>query len=137
MHKWISQLQAACESQLRRVLNARLSLPFEESRLSLSDILESIRSIERFVEGMDLDAFIADDRTQAAVERKLLIISEAAVRLKDAAESVCPGVPWRDIRGIGNWLRHQYDRVDLETIWNTIHDDLPPLKVAVEKALRP
>ena len=92
-------------------------MPFEESRLPLTDILESIRSIERFVEGMDLDGFIADERTQAAVERKLLIVSEAAVRLKDVAESLCPGVPWRDIRGMGNWLRHQYDRVDLETIW--------------------
>jgi len=87
--------------------------------------------------GLDLDAFIADERTQSAVERKLLIVSEGAVRLKDAAESLCPDVPWRDIRGIGNWLRHQCDRVDLETIWNTIHDDLPPLKQAVEKALQP
>jgi uncharacterized protein with HEPN domain len=38
---------------------------------------------------------------------------------------------------MGNWLRHQYDRIDLETIWNTIKDDLPALKVAVEKALQP
>lgn len=65
----------------------------------------------------------------------MLIISEAAVRLKEDAELHCPGVPWRDIRGSGNWLRHQYDSVDLETIWNTIMDDLPPLKAAVEKAL--
>ena len=112
-------------------------MPFEEGRLPLTDILESILSIERFVDGMDLDGFSADERTQAAVERKLLIVSEAAIRLKDAAESLCPGVPWRDIRGIGNWLRHQYDRVDLETIWNTIHDDLPSLKQAVERALQP
>jgi uncharacterized protein with HEPN domain len=46
-----------------------------------------------------------------------------------------PGLPWRDIRGIGNWLRHQYDRVDIETIWNTLTRDLPPLKEAVHRAL--
>jgi uncharacterized protein with HEPN domain len=137
MRKWTSRSQAPCANLFGRALNARLSLPFEERRLPLTDILESIRSIERFVEGMDLDGFSGDERTQAAVERKLLIVSEAAVRLKDSAESLCPGVPWRDIRGIGNWLRHQYDRIDLETIWNTIHDDLPPLKQAVEKALEP
>ena len=111
-------------------------MPFEESRLPLTDILESIGAIERFVEGMSLDKFMADELTQAAVERKLLIISEAAIRLGDRAATLCPSVPWRDIRGIGNWLRHQYDRIDQEIIWNTIHDDLPPLKVAVEKALR-
>ena len=62
-------------------------------------------------------------------------INEAAIRPKDAAETVCPEVPWRDIRGIGNWLRHQYDRVDPEIIWNTIEDDPPSLKSAVQRAL--
>lgn len=76
-----------------------------------------------------------DARTQAAVERKMLVISEAAVRIGASAESLCPGVPWRDIRGIGNWLRHQYDRVNVELVWNTIQDDLPPLKAAVEQVL--
>ena len=62
-------------------------------------------------------------------------ISEAAVRLGEQAERLCPGLRWRDIRGIGNWLRHQYDRVDIETIWNTLTRDLPPLKEAVHCAL--
>jgi uncharacterized protein with HEPN domain len=110
-------------------------MPFEDARLHLQDILESIALIEQFVSGMDLEAYRWDRKTQAAVERKMLIVSEAAIRLKDDAEALCPGVPWRDIRGIGNWLRHQYDRVDVETVWNTIQDDLPPLKAAVERVL--
>ena len=110
-------------------------MPFEDARSHLDDIRESIRLIEEFVRGMDFEAYRQDNKTQAAVERKMLIISEAAKRLKDDAEAFCPGVPWRDIRGAGNWLRHQYDSVDLETIWNTIQDGLPPLKAAVEKAL--
>jgi uncharacterized protein with HEPN domain len=110
-------------------------MPFRDTHSTLGDILESIQTTQRFVEGLDLDALVADERTQAAVERKLQVLSEAAIRLRDDAEALCPGVPWRDIRGIGNWLRHQYDRVDLETIWNTIQDDLPALKAAVEKAL--
>jgi uncharacterized protein with HEPN domain len=32
-------------------------------------------------------------------------------------------------------LRHQYDRIGLETIWNTIQDDLPPLRAAIERVL--
>jgi len=110
-------------------------MPFEDARSHFEDILASIRLIERFINGMDLEAYRRDEKSQAAVERKLLIISEAAIRLKDDAEVLCPEVPWRDIRGSGNWLRHQYDSVDLETIWNTIQDDLPPLKAAVERTL--
>jgi uncharacterized protein with HEPN domain len=93
--------------------------------------------IVQFVNGMDLDAFREDTKTVAAVERKLLLISEAAVRLGEEAERLCPGLPWRNIRGIGNWLRHQYDRVDVETVWNTVVDDLPPLRAGVLRALTP
>ena len=110
-------------------------MPFEDVRLRLTDILDAIRSIDGFVDGMDSETYARDERTQAAVERKLLIISEAAIRLKDAAETLCPDVPWREIRGIGNWLRHAYDRIDAESIWNTVQVDLPPLKAAVESAL--
>jgi uncharacterized protein with HEPN domain len=112
-------------------------LPFSESSLSLTDILDAIVAIEQFTQGMDLDSFRQDPKTIAAVERKLQVISEAAVRLGEQAEALCPGLPWRDIRGIGNWLRHQYDRVDIETIWNTLTRDLPPLKAAVHRALSP
>lgn len=101
----------------------------------LRDIHEAIVAIESFVREMDFHAYEKDMRTQAAVERKLLIISEAAIRLAEDAEILCPGIPWRDIRGIGNWLRHQYDRVDSKMVWNTVTDDLPPLKSAAAKAL--
>jgi uncharacterized protein with HEPN domain len=113
----------------------RPSLPFRDPLAFLRSIRESIQLIDEFVAGMDLAGYVEDTKTQAAVERKMQVISEAAIRLKDDADVLCPGVPWRDIRGIGNWLRHEYDRVDLETVWNTIQDDLPPLKIAVEKAL--
>ena len=84
---------------------------------------------------MDLDTLAQDEKTVAAVERKLQLITEAAVRLGDQAEALCPGIVWRNIRGMGNWLRHQYDRVDLDTVWNTVVVDLPKLKESVTKAL--
>ena len=91
--------------------------------------------IEQFTAEMDFEAFRSSPMAIAAVERKLQIISEAAIRLGDEAERRCPGQPWRDIRGIGNQLRHAYERVNLATVWNTITDDLPPLKNAVLRAL--
>ena len=112
-------------------------MPFRESHLSLRDIADSIVMIEEFTAGMDLESFRKDPKTIAAVERKLSLISEAAVRLGDQALVLCPSLPWHNIRGLGNWLRHQYDRVDVETIWHTVVDDLPSLKTGVTSALRP
>lgn len=91
-------------------------MPFSDPRLLLADISHAIIDIEQFTEGMDLETFRADSKTIAAVERKLLVISEAAIRLGENAQTLCPGLPWNSIRGIGNWLRHQYDRVDIETV---------------------
>ena len=112
-------------------------MPFREPVLSLRDILDGIDMIVQFARGMDLEAFREDPKTIAAVERKLLLISEAAMRLGEDAERLCPGLPWHNIHGIGNWLRHRYDRVDVETVWNTVVDDLPPLRSGVLRALTP
>lgn len=113
----------------------RPCLPFRDSDASLRDILQAIGSIEAFTSGMDFDTFRQDARTVAPVERKLQLISEAAIRLGEDADRRCPGLPWRDIRGMGTWLRHQYDRIELPVIWKTVQTDLPPLKAAVFRAL--
>jgi uncharacterized protein with HEPN domain len=84
---------------------------------------------------MDLAIFSSNPMAVAAVERKLQIISEAAIRLGRQAELISPDQPWRDIRGMGNQFRHAYERNDLETIWRAVTDDLPPLKAAVLRAL--
>jgi uncharacterized protein with HEPN domain len=56
-------------------------LPFRDPVDGLRDIRDAIDMIERFTEGMDFEAFREDPKTVAAVERKLLVISEAAIRL--------------------------------------------------------
>lgn len=103
----------------------------------LGDILDAIRMIEEFTDGMDFEAFQSNPMAVAAVERKLLIIAEGGVRLRQDAPAFCPDQPWRNIRGMGNWLRHEYDRVDLSLVWQTLTEDLPSLKASIQKALRP
>ncbi len=112
-------------------------MPFKDPTQSLKDILEGIEMIEEFTSGLDEEAFLKDKKTIAAVERKLLQISEAAFRIKDEGPRLCPEIPWGNIRGMGNWLRHAYDNVNLETVWNTVTKSLPPLKACVLRALNP
>lgn len=101
----------------------------------LCDIRLAIGNVRSDTAGMTFEAFRSDGKTVRAVERSLQIISEAAIRLGPEAERLCPGLPWRSIRGIGNWLRHQYDGVDVQTVWDTVLNDLPPLAHAVSLAL--
>ena len=103
--------------------------------MHLRDMLKAIHLIEQFTLGMDFDAYVSDFKTQSAVERQLQIVTEAAYRLKPEDEHLCPGPDWRKIRGMGNILRNDYDRLEDETIWNTVKDDIPALKAAVTRSL--
>jgi len=84
---------------------------------------------------MTSSVFIEDPKTTNAVECCLERISEAAKKLAADAELLCPEIPWVKVRALGNLLRHEYDNVDAVRIWLMIEDDLPPLKLAVQRAL--
>lgn len=74
-----------------------------------------------------------------AVERQLLVISEAAIRLNkidaSAAESLAPDIDWSGIRGIGNFIRHKYDDLDARIIADVLQHRLASLRAAAQMAL--
>jgi len=59
------------------------------------------------------------------------VISEASRHLGRDLKAQHKDVRWKDIAGIGNILRHDYQRVDASIIWKAVKDDLPPLKEAL------
>lgn len=111
----------------------RLSLSFRGPEQWLKDIAQFTDRLQAHTAGLSFAKFREDIMAIDAVERNLQKISEAAIRLGAEAETLCPGPDWPDIRGLGNWLRHQYDRVDLETIWHAATVDAPALGQAVRR----
>jgi uncharacterized protein with HEPN domain len=111
-------------------------VPSSDPVQRFTDILDSIVRIRRFVAGMDIISFANSEQTVHAVKYALLIISEAAIKLDETATNLCPGIPWREVRGLGNRLRHEYDTIDVMRIWFLIERDLPPLAAACEEAIQ-
>jgi uncharacterized protein with HEPN domain len=111
-------------------------VPFRNAQSHLEDILQSIDHIDTFLAVTEFEGYREDRKTRSAVERELQIITEAAIRLGDQAETLCPGPDWKGFRGMGNILRHQYHHVNDEIVWNTVKDELPPMRAAISKALR-
>ena len=109
--------------------------PAKDPAQRFEDILENIRLIEEFTRGMNAASFLEDVKTRTATERCLERISEAAKKLDNLAEQLCPTIPWSHLRALGNLLRHEYDVVDPNRIWLMIEGDLSPLKSATERAL--
>lgn len=110
-------------------------MPFRDSQTHLHDILQSIDRIDSFVSGIGFEDYVNDPKTQSAIERQLQILTEAAVRLGDDGERLCPGIEWKGFRGMGNILRHEYHRIDNAIVWDTVKMELPPLRIAVLAAL--
>ena len=99
--------------------------------LRIHDMLESIRGIEKALAGKTMRDYERSWLLRSAVERGLEIISEASRHLDRDLKAQHKDVRWQDIAGIGNMLRHDYQRVDASIIWRAVKDDLPPLKEAL------
>jgi uncharacterized protein with HEPN domain len=111
-------------------------VPSSDPVQRFADIIDNIDRIEQFTQGLNAKTFAANDQVIFAVKYALVIISEATAKLGDTAPDLRPDIPWREIRGLGNRLRHAYDTVDLARIWLVVKRDLPPLKAACQDALK-
>ena len=100
-------------------------------RPALRAILEAIDGIQAATAGKTLEQYAADWLTRHGIQRGIEIISEAVRRIPAELLEKQPQVPWAQIAGIGNVLRHEYHRVSDTVIWNVVQEHLPPLKLAV------
>jgi uncharacterized protein with HEPN domain len=67
-------------------------------------------------------SFTEDADLHDLVYFRLLCVSEAArnaLLLDPEIAQRNPGIPWREIRGLGNVLRHEYGEIDSTSIWVT------------------
>ncbi len=97
----------------------------------LRHILDAIDAIERLTAGKTLAEYRANPDLAAAVERYIERLSEASRHLPEPRTENYATVDWRGVADIGNVLRHAYEQVIDDEIWQTITVDLAPLKTAV------
>jgi uncharacterized protein with HEPN domain len=89
-------------------------------------------SVARGRSRSDLDS---DWMLTLAPVKSIEIIGEAAARVTPDGRAESPEIPWQDIIGMRNRLIHAYFDIDLDRVWDTVSDDLPP-RVAVLKRIR-
>ena len=96
-------------------------------------ILDSINAIEDFSKGISREEITSNRLKQSAIVREIEIIGEAVKNIPDYFRNQYPDIPWRDIAGMRDVIIHGYFKVDLETIWKVIDEDLPELKEKISK----
>lgn len=102
----------------------------------LRDIVDAIEQIDALFADKSYAAVEEDRIARAAYERFLEIISEASRHIPDDLKETAPHIPWRNIRDIGNRLRHAYRDIDHALLWD-IHakNALAELRTAAEAML--
>lgn len=110
-------------------------MPTKRPLSRLRDIEENAEAILDYVSGLDRDAFLNNRLVCDATERCLSRLSEAAVKLGSLAAEILPGHDWLGIRNLGNILRHDYDGVSKDVVWEIVRDRLPPLLADVSQFL--
>ena len=93
-------------------------------------MLRAIMRIHDVVAELELPSFEADWQRQWLVERGLEIISEASRRISEDLKARHPSIPWPKVAGIGNVLRHEYQRVAPAILWAVSRNDLAALEAA-------
>jgi uncharacterized protein with HEPN domain len=94
----------------------------------LLDILNSADAITHYLRECDREGFLQDAKTQDAVLRRLMVIGEAAARLTEETCSRFTQLPFRKMAGLRNRVVHDYGRIDLEIVWDTVTSHLPLLR---------
>lgn len=92
--------------------------------LYCNDITETI---ERF--GDDYKVFSKDSAYRNATALCVLQIGELTNSLTDDFKKTYDGMPWTQIKALRNIIAHSYGKIDAESLWETITDDIPKLKV--------
>ena len=103
----------------------------------LVDILESAKIALDYVSNKTWDEFHDDMQAQDAVVRRIEIIGEAARRISQETRDKYPQIPWREMTSMRNLVIHEYDVVDINQVWDTVQNKLPPLIEELAKIVHP
>lgn len=86
------------------------------------------RLVSEMLDGFDLQAFLADERTKRAVCMTLINIGELVKSLSEEFRSVHHHIPWRSISGLRDIAAHKYQTLHMEDVWLTATRDISQLE---------
>ena len=98
-----------------------------DDRTRLRHIVEAVNSARRFIEHRTRSDLDDDQMLLFALVRAVEIVGEAASRVTPEGRAELPDLPWSLMIGMRNRLVHAYYEVDLEILWTTVTEAMPPL----------
>ena len=110
-------------------------MPADADLVRVYHMWEAAREAIGYAQGRRREDLEADRPLQHSLVRMLEVIGEAATSTTPQFREAHPGIPWRQMTGMRNRLVHAYFDINLDVVWQTVNQDLPPLVSAVGSIL--
>jgi len=104
-------------------------------RDALFDMLEYATLAMEHLAGKTVEELRENIQLRNAVLYELAVIGEAATRISQETKLRFPGIPWPIVIGMRNVLVHEYERVNVVKVFDTVRRDLPELVRVLTEAL--
>jgi uncharacterized protein with HEPN domain len=107
----------------------------QDDAIRLRHMLDAANEIMSFARGRTRADLNIDRQLVLALVKDIEIIGEAAYQVSSSTRSSLPEIPWQDIIGMRHRLVHAYFDINLDVLWRTVTDDLPPLIAALRRVI--
>ncbi len=105
----------------------------KDDLIRLRHMLDAAKEAESFVQNKTRSSLDSDRKLVLALVKSIEILGEAAAKVTNKCREDLPQIPWANIIGMRNRLIHAYFDIDLDVLWRTVIEDLPPLIAALQK----
>lgn len=94
----------------------------------LEHILAAIDRVARYTKDKTFDDLLADDMMYYAVVKNIEMMGEAANMLTSEFQESHPGTPWKMVKGMRNYIVHEYFQIDNVVVWDVVTNELSTLR---------
>ncbi len=102
----------------------------------LRHMLDAATEVEGFSQRKTRRSLDTELNLVLALIKSIKIIVESAANVTDKCRDHLPKIFWPNIIGMRNRLVHAYFDINLDILWKTVIEDIPPLIAELEKIVK-
>src|SRR5262249_39363850 len=98
----------------------------------IDDIIACREKILRFTSGLNHDQLISQELVMDAVLRNMEVIGEAAKNVPEELRARVPGIEWKKIARMRDWVSHVHDKRGEDIVWDVVENKISELLRTVQ-----